>query len=196
MKKFIWAAVLVLLIGAGLYFFAPGADRWVKELTASMIEDGGPTTVTLHMDDGDIKIQLLPEVAPKLSENFWRLADSGKYDGTKFHRVIPGFMIQGGDFENGNGTGGESFWGGLLDDEFSDTVSHIRGAVSMANRGADTNGSQFFIVHQNATFLDGRHSIFGQVIEGMDVVDKITATRTDMNDAPLKDVVIQKVTIE
>jgi len=196
MKKFLWLIVVLVLVGAGLYFFAPGANQWVSQLTASLIDQQTPSIATLHTTDGDIKIQLLPDVAPKLSENFWRLADAGKYDGTKFHRVIPGFMIQGGDFENGDGTGGESYWGGLLPDEISPTVSHVRGAVSMANRGANTNGSQFFIVHQNATFLDGRHSIFGQVIEGMDVVDKIAAAQTDMNDMPLEDIIIQKVTLE
>lgn len=196
MKKILWIVVLILLAGAGFYIFSPEAEKWMSELTTSMIESDAPTIATLHTAEGDIKIQLLPAVAPKLTENFWRLAKEGKYDDSKFHRVIPGFMIQGGDYENGNGTGGESHWGGMLEDEFSDTVSHVRGAVSMANRGADTNGSQFFIVHQNATFLDGRHSIFGQVMEGMDVVDKITTARTDMNDAPLKDIVIQKITLK
>ncbi|MBT3349151.1 peptidylprolyl isomerase [bacterium] len=166
-----------------------------KNLTASVLENA-PTFVTLHTNRGDVKIQLLATDAPKLSENFWRLAKDGKYDRTIFHRVIRGFMIQGGDFENSNGTGGTSYWGELLADEISPNLSHVRGAVSMANRGPDTNGSQFFIVHEDATFLDGRHSVFGNVIEGMDVVDKISDSKTDMNDFPLEPILITSVSFE
>ena len=102
-------------------------------------------------------------------------------------------MIQGGDYENGNGTGGQSIWGAPFEDEFAQELSHVRGALSMANAGPATNGSQFFIVHQDAVFLDGRHSVFGQIESGMDVVDKIATVDTDRFDAPLEAVVIERV---
>ena len=111
-------------------------------------------------------------------------------------RVIDGFMIQGGDYEFANGTGGASYWGDELEDEFSPNLSHVRGAVSMANRGPNTNGSQFFIVQKDAPFLDGRHSIFGQVTKGMDVVDKIATTKADMSDRPLEEIIIERVTLQ
>lgn len=153
-------------------------------------------TMILKTNLGDITLKLLRDEAPAIAENFSQIAQSGKYDGTIFHRVIEGFMIQGGDYENSNGTGGEAHNGGYIEDEFSPNLSHVRGAVSMANRGPNTNGSQFFIVHQDATFLDGRHSIFAQVTEGMDVVDKIAGVRTGLNDAPLQPVTILAVELD
>lgn len=166
---------------------------------------------------GDIKIKLFYEDAPVTVENFVRLAQKGYYKDVIFHRVIKDFMIQGGD-PLGTGTGGESFWGKPFSDEFSDRLFNIRGALSMANRGANTNGSQFFIV-QNSTlsaaaaenlkslglndsvinyysenggtpWLDGMHTVFGQVFEGMDVVDKIANVNVDASNKPSESVKI------
>ena len=182
----------------------------------------GPRAI-MDTSQGQIIIQLFEQQAPKTVENFVGLAKKGYYDGTIFHRVISDFMIQGGD-PNGDGTGGESIWGGNFEDEFSDELFNIRGALSMANAGPNTNGSQFFIVQnknipkryiremepagypkeiikrykQGGTpWLDQKHTVFGQVIEGMDVVDKIAKVpRNKLNDKPKEDVMINKVTIE
>lgn len=152
-----------------------------------------PNQAILHTNKGLIIIQLFPQEAPAITSNFINLAKAGKYDGTIFHRVIPGFMIQGGDYQNFNGTGGEAFTGGYISDEFSANLSHTRGMVSMANRGPNTNGSQFFIVQENVPHLDGKHSIFAQVTKGMDVVDTIAEVNRDRNDKPIEDVVINKI---
>ena len=181
----------------------------------------GPTAV-LKTNQGEIKIQLFPEQAPMTVENFIRLAQKGYYDGTIFHRVISDFMIQGGDPE-GNGTGGESIWGHPFEDELSRELFNIRGALSMANSGPNTNGSQFFIVQnknmpkryikqmepagypkeiihaykQGGTpWLDGRHTVFGQVITGMDVVDKIEKKKKDKMDKPLEDITIESIQVQ
>lgn len=181
----------------------------------------GPTAV-LKTNQGEIKIQLFPEQAPMTVENFIRLAQKGYYDGTIFHRVISDFMIQGGDPE-GNGTGGESIWGHPFEDELSRELFNIRGALSMANSGPNTNGSQFFIVQnknmpkryikqmelagypkeiihaykQGGTpWLDGRHTVFGQVITGMDVVDKIAKSKKDKMDKPLEDITIESIQVQ
>lgn len=159
----------------------------------------GDTIATLDTSFGEIKILLYTSQAPETSKNFIELTNQGKYDGTIFHRVINDFMIQGGDFENKNGTGGYSYKGPgtALDDEFGKGLSHIKGAVSMANAGPNTGGSQFFIVqNRNGTpFLDGKHSIFGYVYKGIEIVDEIAATETDQSDKPLKDVIIKKIDI-
>jgi peptidyl-prolyl cis-trans isomerase B (cyclophilin B) len=171
---------------------------------------------------GAIKIKLFPEYAPKAVENFVKHSEEGYYNGLIFHRVIKDFMIQGGD-PNGNGTGGESIYGKPFEDEFSNNLFNLRGALSMANSGANTNGSQFFIVQSTALdpsmkaqlekagypkeilaayeakggtpWLDHRHTVFGQVIEGMDVVDKIANTKVDSKDKPEKDVIINKIKV-
>ncbi len=186
MKKNWWIGLGIVVVGFILYFSGLG-----KFLQTSMIFV--PETVTLETNLGDIEIRLLPEEAPKLARNFAELAKAGKYNGTIFHRVIKGFMIQGGDFENADGTGGTSSSGKELKDEFSQNLSHVRGAVSMANHGPDTNGSQFFIVQEDAQFLDGRHSIIGQVTSGMDTVDRIAEEKTDLNDRPINAVTILRV---
>ncbi|MDH3324309.1 MAG: peptidylprolyl isomerase [Candidatus Peregrinibacteria bacterium] len=166
-----------------------------KNLLANVLEQKAET-VTLKTNLGEIKIKLHHDEAPVLAGNFEKLATSGKYDKTIFHRVIEGFMIQGGDYENSDGTGGASWQGGDLADEFSSNLSHVRGAVSMANRGPNTNGSQFFIVQKDAKFLDGRHSIFGQVVLGMDIVDRIAKSKTDLNDRPLERIEIMEVFLD
>lgn len=177
--------------------------------------------IEMETNRGTIKIKLFPEIAPKAVENFLTHAENGYYDGIIFHRVIPDFMIQGGD-PQGAGFGGESIWGEPFEDEFSPNAFNIRGALSMANAGPGTNGSQFFIVQnknlhpqmagqmESAGFpaevieaykaggtphLDGRHTVFGQVIDGMDVVDEIANVSVGPQDKPVHDITIDKITI-
>ncbi len=160
----------------------------------------GDTIATLTTNMGEIKILLYTKDVPETAKNFAELAKDKKYDGTIFHRVINNFMIQGGDFENRNGTGGYTYKGEgtSLKDEINPELSHFRGAVSMANAGPNTSGSQFFIVQnpQGAKYLDGGYSLFGYAYEGMEVVDKIAAVKKDSMDKPLEDVVLEKVKIE
>ena len=177
--------------------------------------------VEMETSMGNIKIKLFPEQAPKAVENFITHSEEGYYEGVIFHRVINDFMIQGGD-PDGTGMGGESIYGKAFEDEFSEQLYNFRGALSMANSGTNTNGSQFFIV-QNKTldpslveqmtqagynekvikqyedggtpWLDQKHTVFGQVIEGMDVVDKIAATPVGEGDKPKEEVVIKKISV-
>ena len=177
---------------------------------------------TIKTNMGDIKLALFKEQTPQPVENFIGLSKEGKYDNVIFHRVINGFMIQGGD-PTGTGMGGESIYGKSFEDEFSNELFNIRGALSMANAGPNTNGSQFFIVQAKnipdemfdqmkeagypeeiieaykeggTPWLDHRHTVFGQVISGMDVVDEIAAVETTFGDKPKDDVVIVGVEIE
>jgi peptidyl-prolyl cis-trans isomerase-like 1 len=125
-------------------------------------------------------------------QNFAGLADAGKYNNVIFHRIIPGFMLQGGD-PTGTGRGGESIWGGKFEDEFDNSLLHTGpGVLSMANSGPGTNGSQFFLTLAATPHLNGKHTVFGQVVEGMDVVERIAAVQTDSGDRPLQDVIILK----
>lgn len=165
----------------------------------------GDTIAILKTDKGDIFVKLFTSDVPKISQNFIELAKQGKYNGVTFHRIIKDFMIQTGDFQNHDGTGGYSYKGAgtSMSDEFSD-YRHIKGAVSMANSGPNTNGSQFFIVSASAgtPWLDGVHSIFGQVYKGIDVVDKISDVKVEATDdgsqpsVPIDPPVIKSVTIE
>ena len=180
----------------------------------------------IKTNHGDIKLRLFPEVAPKAVENFTTHAKDGYYDGISFHRVIKDFMIQGGD-PDGTGRGGQSIWGRPFEDEFSMEYRNIRGALSMANAGPKTNGSQFFIVqksdiekniidqmkqlgeakgfpedvieayqeHGGTYWLDGKHTVFGHVFEGMDVVDKIAQLPVGRNDMPKEPVMIMTIEI-
>lgn len=183
-------------------------------------QTNGPRAM-IHTSMGDVEVQLFPEQAPKAVENFVTLAKQQYYDEVIFHRVISDFMIQGGD-PTGTGMGGDSIWGEPFEDEFSKELYNLRGALSMANSGPNTNGSQFFIVqnqHMSAQlteqmteakfpeeivkayqkggtpWLDFRHTVFGQVVSGMDVVDKMAAVKTDAADKPLEDIVIESITI-
>ncbi len=146
---------------------------------------------------GTIEIQLFSEVAPKAVENFEGLAKKGYYDGVTFHRVIDNFMIQGGD-PTGTGRGGESIWGKPFEDEFSPDYTFDKpGILAMANAGPGTNGSQFFITLVPTPWLNNHHTIFGKVIKGMDVVQAIGKVEiTKPYDKPVKDVVMEKVTVE
>jgi peptidyl-prolyl cis-trans isomerase B (cyclophilin B) len=145
------------------------------------------THATLETSLGSIEVELYPDDAPKTVENFVTLADKGFYDGLTFHRVIPDFMIQGGD-PTGTGSGGPGYQ--FEDEQNSHPVA--RGALAMANAGPDTNGSQFFIVTvQEASWLNGKHTVFGRVTEGMDVVDKISQVDRDARDKPRTPVTMQ-----
>ena len=177
---------------------------------------------TIKTNMGDIKVMLFPKEAPKTVENFLTLAKDGYYNGIIFHRVIDNFMIQGGD-PTGTGCGGESIYGCSFEDEFSMELFNFRGALSMANAGPNTNGSQFFIVQTDempysvdrlieggwpvevakkygeiggTPHLDQHHTVFGQVVEGMDTVDKIAKVEVDGGDRPIEDVVIESIEIK
>lgn len=184
----------------------------------------GDTVAVMKTNMGTVKIKLFPNEAPKTVENFVTHAKNGYYNNLIFHRVIKNFMIQGGD-PTGTGMGGESIWGKKFADEFDLNLHNLRGALSMANAGPNTNGSQFFIVQSNTIpdgmaeqmeempkafpadivaaykelggtpWLDFRHTVFGQVVEGMDVVDSIAAVEVGASDKPLKDVVIEEIEI-
>ncbi|MCQ2487191.1 MAG: peptidylprolyl isomerase [Clostridia bacterium] len=187
----------------------------------------GDLVATIKTTMGDIKVKLFPEDAPKTVENFTTHAKNGYYDGIIFHRVIKDFMIQGGD-PTGTGRGGESIWGRPFEDEFSLELHNICGALSMANAGPGTNGSQFFIVQKHdvepmlikqmeqlgleggfppetvaeykalggTAWLDFKHTVFGQVYEGMDIVDDIANVKTGMGDKPVEDVKIVGIEVE
>lgn len=187
----------------------------------------GDVIATIKTNFGSIRVKMLPEAAPKAVENFLTHARNGYYNGIIFHRVINDFMIQGGD-PTGTGMGGESIWGDPFEDEFTSDARNFRGALSMANAGPGTNGSQFFIVQAGpetidarmfpmlkrqgkefseeavakytemggTPWLDGAHTVFGQVIEGMDVVDKIAAVRVDRSSRPYDEVTIIGITEE
>ena len=147
------------------------------------------SAATLHTNHGPIEVELHDEDAPKTVENFRKLAEDGFYNGVIFHRVIPDFMIQGGD-PTGTGTGGPGY---TFEDEFNDHPV-ARGALAMANAGPNTNGSQFFIVTADACpWLDGKHTVFGRVTSGMDVADTISNVETSAGDRPSEDVVIERV---
>ena len=144
---------------------------------------------TLQTSEGAIEVELFPDDAPKTVENFEKLSREGFYEGVIFHRVIPDFMIQGGD-PTGTGMGGPGY---EFEDEFNDHRV-VRGALAMANAGPNTNGSQFFIVTaEDASWLDGKHTVFGRVTSGMDVVDRISQAERDANDRPRKPVTIERV---
>lgn len=179
--------------------------------------------VTVHTNQGDFTLELFPEVAPKTVENFVTHSKNGYYDGVIFHRVIEDFMIQGGD-PTGTGMGGESIYGRTFEDEFSREAFNLYGTLSMANAGPNTNGSQFFIVTAKQVpaqmlkqlkdggwpeeiveeyakvggtpWLDHRHTVFGRVVEGMDVVLKIEGVERNAQDCPLEDVVIESMDVK
>jgi len=156
-------------------------------------------TAVIQTNKGTIRVELLESDAPKTTENFITLAQRGYYDGIIFHRVIKGFMIQGGD-PTGSGRGGESAWGGRFNDEIDPRSpvyqsGYKAGTMAMANAGPNTNGSQFFIMHQDYG-LPPSYTIFGRVTEGQDVVDAIATTKTGPGDRPVSEVKMEKVTIE
>ena len=155
--------------------------------------------VTIEMEDGGVmKAELYPEIAPNTVNNFISLVKKGFYDGVIFHRVIPGFMIQGGD-PKGVGVGGPGYCirGEFTANGFKNDLKHDRGVLSMARTMAPNSaGSQFFIMHEDSPHLDGQYAAFGKLIEGIEVVDKICSVRTDYNDKPRIPQVMKKVTVE
>lgn len=197
-------AILAALAACGERIEAPAHEE--ASPAGAVPEATGPRDVAVLQVEGfgEIRIELLPEVAPRTVENFAKLAGEGFYDGTTFHRVIPGFMIQGGDPNTKNDDPGDDGRGGpgyTIDDEHG-AVSHARGIVSMANRGVpDSGGSQFFITVDERPDLDGRYSVFGHVVAGMDVVDQIVLVPRDVEgsqgpaDRPLEPVVVSALTI-
>ena len=154
------------------------------------------TVAVIQTTMGTIELELFTDKAVKTAQNFVGLAETKYYNGIIFHRVINNFMMQGGD-PAGTGSGGESIWGKPFEDEVKTGLKHnSEGILSMANAGPNTNGSQFFITLKATPWLDGKHTVFGKVISGMEVVKAIGKTKTNQNDKPLIDVVMQRVTIE
>lgn len=158
---------------------ATSAPQWDGKLLT------GKHLVVMHTSKGDMTLELDADIAPKTVTNFITLAKAGYYDDLTFHRVIPDFMIQGGD-PTGTGAGGESIYGEKFEDEFENNNPMLRGALAMANAGPNTNGSQFFIVQmEHADWLEGKHTVFGRVIEGMGILDVIAKVPRDSRDKPM-----------
>jgi len=163
-----------------------------KQLTAMINSTPQPNqNVTLKTTKGDIKIELFNETMPITANNFLRLAKEDFYDGVIFHRVIDGFMIQGGDPE-GTGMGGPGY---TIPDEFGEDNQNNRGTIAMANSGPNTGGSQFFINQVDNNYLDAKHPVFGKIVEGMDIVDAIAKAEKDQDDKPLESVVIEDIEV-
>lgn len=179
MKKLI---ILILVLSALLF---TGCGKENKE------ETNMHTTVSLDTNMGEIQIELYDDTMPITAGNFKKLVSEGFYDGVIFHRVIPNFMIQGGD-PTGTGMGGPGY---NIKDEFTKNNKNDRGTIAMANAGPNTGGSQFFINVKNNNLLDTKHPVFGKVVKGMDVVDEIVNVERNAQDRPLKDVVIKKAKI-
>ncbi|MEH6940703.1 peptidylprolyl isomerase [Bacillus sp. JJ722] len=227
MKKLLYVSLLliVMLTACGTkeeqvnFKNSDNENLSIENYPQFMEAQANDKVVTMETTKGTIKIKLFPEYAPKAVENFVTHAQNGYYDGLTFHRVLKDFMIQGGDPE-GTGMGGESIWEKPFEDEFSDKLYHFRGALSMANSGEDTNGSQFFIVQApkvednqiiedaypkaiadaykekgGTPWLDNKHTVFGQVVEGMDVVDEIANEEVDRQGKPAEEVVIKSMRV-
>lgn len=229
--------IILLTVICSIILILGGCSKTIKEdeeqggniMILEQLEQPkeGEEVAVIKTNHGDIKLRLFPEVAPKAVENFTTHAKNGYYDGVTFHRVMNEFMIQGGDPE-GTGRGGESIWGDSFEDEFDPSYHNFRGALSMANAGPNTNGSQFFIVQKTdagsdligqmesageeagfpklvvdaykelggTAWLDFKHTVFGQVYEGMDVVDEIAAVKVDpQSSKPEEAVIIETIEI-
>jgi len=169
-----------------LLVFISGCNKGGEKMTGNRV-------AVFDTNQGEFKIELFEDTMPLTTSNFIGLVEKGTYKDVIFHRIIDGFMIQGGD-PTGTGMGDPSI--PEIKDEFTDNNRNDRGTISMANRGPDTGSSQFFINLVDNNYLDSKHPVFGKVIEGMDVVDKIGKVETDSRDKPLEDVVINKITLE
>ncbi len=194
--KILLGLVLAAVVGIGAYFILRDRDGSVKDYGTEVLTFEDAPTALIETNYGNFKIQFYPEDAPKTVENFTALAKKGFYDGLTFHRVIKNFMIQGGD-PTGNGTGGPGY---KFEDELNPNTpsakeGYKKGVVAMANSGPNTNGSQFFIMAADVP-LPHQYTIFGKVVEGQEIVDKIGLVATGANDKPLKPVIIEKVTID
>lgn len=199
MRKGILLIPFVLLIILGLCVFAYAQTATDKKTETKKVEgkkvDKKPIAV-IETNMGVIELELWPDVAPKTVENFIGLIKKGSYNDCPFHRIIAGFMLQGGDYTNKNGTGGQSIWGKEFEDEVRPDVKFDKpGLLAMANRGPATNGSQFFITFKNTDWLNGKHTIFGQVVKGMDVVSAIEKVGSP-DGKPTKEVKIVKATVK
>ncbi len=196
MKKIILPVILVMLAFSILFAYGKLNTNSNTSDKGNYFMSDSKTVAVIKTNMGTIEIELFAEQTPKTVENFVGLADKGYYNGVIFHRVIKNFMIQGGD-PTGTGRGGASFWGGKFEDEFVSDIKHDGpGILSMANAGPNTNGSQFFITLVATPWLDGKHTVFGKVINGMDVVKAIGEVKTAAGDKPVNDVVMEGVTIE
>lgn len=197
MKKTIGIALSTLLCAVMVFSTFTAASAKFDQ-TASPKK--GDTVAIMHTNYGDIAISFFEQYAPKGVENFVTLSKDGKYDNTIFHRIIKSFMIQGGDYTDFNGTGGASCWGKEFKNECVDELKNIRGAVSYANSGPDTNGSQFFINSVENASLDGSYTVFGQVFSGMEVVDlisdcEVTASGSGEMSQPVNQVKLETVEV-
>ncbi len=197
MKKFIFTLFLVMLSFGILFAYGK-----LNNVNSSISDKGNYfmsdsiTVAIIKTNMGTIEIELFADKTPKTVENFVGLAEKGYYKGVIFHRVIKDFMLQAGD-PTGTGRGGASFWGGKFEDEFVSDLKHdTPGILSMANAGPNTNGSQFFITIVATPWLDGKHTVFGKVINGMDVVYAIGKVKTAAGDKPVDEVVMEEVIIE
>lgn len=219
-KAFIIILCIIIILSVGCQSNNAAGDS--AEVDQFALPQKGETIAIIHTTMGDIKVRFFEKEAPKTVKNFIKLSQKDYYDGLIFHRVIADFMIQGGD-PTGTGNGGESIYGETFADEFSDKLHNFRGALSMANAGPDTNGSQFFIVQRKelgaeieqklkqssipadvqakyieyggTPWLDNRHTVFGQVFEGIEIVDKISQVMVDEDSRPLEEVKITDVEI-
>lgn len=197
MKKIIFTLFLVMLSFGIIFAYGKlnnvnsnNSDKGYFSMSDSI------TVAIIKTNMGTIEVELFADQTPKTVENFVGLAEKGYYNGIIFHRVIKDFMLQAGD-PTGTGRGGASFWGGKFDDEFVSDLKHdTPGMLSMANAGPNTNGSQFFITLVPTPWLDGKHTVFGKVINGMDVVYAIGEVKTAAGDKPVNEVVMEEVTIE
>ncbi|MBR0444356.1 MAG: peptidylprolyl isomerase [Clostridia bacterium] len=198
--------IIIGVLSLALLFAMGCAAKETEKEKTDMENNNQHPIATITMEDGEtIVLELYPEVAPISVANFISLANSGFYDGVIFHRVIPGFMIQGGD-PDGRGTGGPGYTikGEFTNNHVQNDISHERGVISMARQGNpyfpemayNTAGSQFFIMHEDGPFLDGDYAAFGRVIQGMDTVDRIASCGTDGNDRPLEDQKMATVRVE
>jgi cyclophilin family peptidyl-prolyl cis-trans isomerase len=195
LRPFVACLALALLVAA---CSSPSSEGGGNPKVPAGAKSSGGKTAVLETDKGSIELEFLETDQPRAVENFRLLAEHGYYDGLTFHRVVNGFMIQGGD-PAGDGTGGESAWGGMFADEINPESplyrgGYRRGIVAMANAGPNTNGSQFFITHGPTPHLDNKHSVFGQVVEGLDVLMSIPPRDPGNPNAPA--VKINRVTIE
>lgn len=196
MKRILFLLLIIAVIGCAQQNVNVSVDAEGNEKTVSTLEGGTKMSNSIaefETSMGNFKVELFEDKAPITTKNFIELANKGFYNGLIFHRVIVGFMIQGGD-PNGDGTGGPGY---TIQDEFHPELKHSsEGILSMANAGPNTGGSQFFITLAATPWLDGKHAVFGKVIEGMDIVRAIEKVQTGANDKPVKDVVIKKITIK